>query len=160
MKSHQKLSLKDGIFYAGLQRRMITNRRNNNSKQSEYPHGFSFIELLISSTIILLLILGTAQALIYSIFIKSKVHAYITATELAKTRLEYFKSLAFEDLELQPTVWTETISQSNNQSRYQIKGKISGESTSLKRIEIECHSDLHPQKRMRVVLLISKQLGF
>jgi type II secretory pathway pseudopilin PulG len=122
--------------------------------------GFSLIELLVSSSIIMLLILGTSQALLYAILVKSRVRAQITATELAKAKLEYFKSLAFESLELQPNSWEEIISQPNIPLRYQLKGKITNESNRMKRIEIECNSALHPQKSTRIALLISRQLGF
>lgn len=130
------------------------------SKQVVQRDGFSLIELLISSSIIMLLILGTSQALLYAIHIKSRVRSQIAATELAKTKLEYFKSLTFGSPELQPNSWAETISQPNTPLRYQLKGKIINESNSLKRIEIECYSTLHPQKSTRIALLISLQLGF
>ena len=108
----------------------------------------------------MLLILGTAQVLLYAIHLKSRVKIQAAATELVKNKLEYIKSLSFEAPELQAASWAETISPPNNPIHYHLEGKITNESISLKRIDIECYSTLHPQKRTRIVLLISQTLGF
>ena len=66
-------------------------------RQKANSRGFSLIELLISSALILFLIVGTAQMLIFSLDAKRTTDAHFAAVRLASSRLEELKSFSFDD---------------------------------------------------------------
>src|SRR4030042_6450524 len=63
--------------------------------------GFNLIELLISSSLILFLVAGTAQLLGLSLIAKRNADFHFRATRLASSRLEHFKPLSHDSPELE-----------------------------------------------------------
>ena len=122
--------------------------------------GFTLVELLISFALITFLISGTAQLTIHSLFAKSRADHNLRSAELAASKLEYFKSLAYESDELKEGIQTETIKEEGAQQIYLIEWRIQDTSLNMKRIEMEIYFKNYPQKKTRVVLLLSRELGF
>jgi hypothetical protein len=122
--------------------------------------GFSLLELLISFTLLTFVITATAQVIIHSFFVKREAEINLKIAELACLKLEYFKSLLYECEELSESQKSESLQGEASQEIYIRRWKIQPISSSMKRIEIEVFSQAHPQKKARLVLFISRKLGF
>lgn len=122
--------------------------------------GFSLLELLISFTLLTFVITATAQVIIHSFFVKREAEINSKIAELACLKLEYFKSLPYECEELSESQKSESLQGGASQEIYIRRWKIQPISSSMKRIEIEVFSQAHPQKKARLVLFISRKLGF
>jgi len=124
------------------------------------PPGFSLLEFLISLSIITFLITGTAQLIIHSFFVKRQVEINLKMAELASLKLEYFKSLPYESGELKESHGIESLRTQWSQESFQREWRIQDISSNLKKVEIEIYSESHPHKKVRLVLFISRELGF
>jgi prepilin-type N-terminal cleavage/methylation domain-containing protein len=122
--------------------------------------GFSMIELLIAMSITSIFILGTAQLTLHSIHLKRKSDCLVRASELASTRLEHFKSLPFDSMDLEDTEYEETIQDERSNHLFFRGWTIRRIASSMKRIEVDCFAQNYPRKRIRAALLISRELGF
>ena len=122
--------------------------------------GFSMIELLIAMTITCIFILGTAQLTLHSIQLKRKSDCLVRAAELASMMLENFKSLPYDSIELEDVDLSETIDDDRSNHAFLQSFAIQEVSPSLKRVEMECYAKNYPRKRMRVVIYLSRELGF
>lgn len=129
-------------------------------KLKKNRQGFTLIELLISFSIIMLLILGMAQLTFYSILVKRRSDYGLKSAELASSKLEYFKSIPFESIELNENSKREILKRKSFNGSYQREWEIQDISPALKKIEMECFSENCPQKKIRLVLFLSRELGF
>jgi type IV pilus assembly protein PilV len=123
-------------------------------------NGFSLIEVLISFVLATCLLLGTAGLAVHSLVVKKRAEDNLKMVELASSKLEYFKTLPFESKELEGGFRSERITEKNSQEIFEREWKIEDRKDRLKRIEIEVFPENNPQKRVRVALLISRELGF
>lgn len=129
-------------------------KRKNNSK------GFTLIEVLISFFIVMVLILGMAQLTIHSILVKKRSDYSVKSAELASSKLEYFKSLPYEDEDLRDGSMAEILEVKNPPGRCRREWKIQDVSLDMKKIEMECFFENCPEKKAQVVLFLSRDLGF
>jgi len=123
-------------------------------------HGFTLLELLISFSIVAILLLGAAQLTLYSLHVKRTSDCSLESAEMASDKLEYLKSLPFESGELEESSSEERIQSHRRNDIYERKWVISDFSLNLKKIEVECFSISCVQKKTRLVLFFSKELGF
>ncbi len=131
----------------------ISNKTKNSS-------GFTLVEILISLAAIILLGLGIAQLITYSLIIDRRSELSLKSAELAAFKLEYLKSLPFKSLELSEGQSEEKIKKEKPSSYYQRKWQIQNISEHLKKIEIECFPQAYRQKKTRLVLFLGHQLDF
>jgi Tfp pilus assembly protein PilV len=131
-----------------------------NLSKCEPKKGFSLIELLISFLIIMFLVLGIFQLVLQSMDIRKRSSAMAGSAELAAAKLEYLKTLSFEDPELKEGSYSEFIEGSGRHKRFQRAWEIEDISIEMKRVELECFSTICPQKKINLVLLLSRELGF
>lgn len=131
----------------------ISNKTKNGS-------GFTLIEILISLAIIILLGLGIAQLITYSLIINRRSELSLKSAELAAFKLEYLRSLPFKSPDLTEGQNEEKIKKENPSSYYQRKWQIQNMSEHLKKIEIECFPQAYPQKKIHLVLFLGHQLNF
>lgn len=122
--------------------------------------GFSLIEFLISLTLFTIVIMSTAQVIIYSFLVKRQADINLHLTRLASFKLEYFKSLPYESLELGEGQGIDSLKEEDSQEIFHRKWEICEISSSLKMIKIEIFSKNNPQKKVRLALFLSKELGF
>jgi prepilin-type N-terminal cleavage/methylation domain-containing protein len=122
--------------------------------------GFSMIELLIAMSITSVFILGTAQLTLHSIHLKRKSDCLVRAAELASTALEHLKSFPYDSMELEDDDHQEIIKDERSNHLFLRGWMIREASASLKKIEMDCYPENHPRKRIRVVLVLSRELGF
>jgi len=122
--------------------------------------GFSLLEFLISFSLITFVITATAQVIIHSFFVNRRAEINIKIAELASLKLEYFKSLPYENNELRESHNSESLKGEGSQESFFRRWKVRDISSNLKRIEIEVFSETNPHKKARLVLFISRELGF
>lgn len=129
----------------------------NNEKSKR---GFTFIELLISSSIILVIILALIQFSIHALILNRRSNYSIESTELVASKLEYLKSLSFDSQELNECFDYELIKAPPLKGYYRREWKIQDLSSRLKKIEVKCYFEACPEKKIKIVLFLSKELGF
>jgi len=122
--------------------------------------GFTLIELLISFALVFILITGTAQLTIHSLLVKRRADFNLRSTALASSMLEYLKSLPYESDELKEGFQTESVRGEGLLETFRIELRIQDISSNMKRVEIETFSEKCPQKKTRLVLFLSRELGF
>lgn len=128
-------------------------------RQTRNP-GFTLVEFLISFTLVTLLITGTAQLTIHTLFIKRNADLNMKTAELASSFLERLKSLPFESDELEEGSRQEPLKEDGSLETFIRQWIITDIAPNLKRIEVECFSKNRQFKKTRLVLYISKELGF
>jgi prepilin-type N-terminal cleavage/methylation domain-containing protein len=122
--------------------------------------GFSLIELLISSSLILFLIAGTAQLLIISLVAKRTADSHFTAVRRASSRLEELKSLAFDDESLNAGSHEEEIADPASSDKFTIHWRVEDIDENLKKIVLAIHPQEKPQRRTAFCLLLCRELEF
>ena len=122
--------------------------------------GFTLVEFLVSLTLVTFLLTGTVQLTIYSLLVKRNADLNLKITEHASSLFEHFKSLPYESEELKEGLVAETIKEEDSFETFIRKWKIEEISPRLKEIELEVTSEKYSQKKIRLVLYISRELGF
>ena len=122
--------------------------------------GFTLLELLISFSIVVILLLGAAQLTLYSLHVKKTSDCSLESAEWASDKLEYLKSLRFECEDLEECSAVERIQSQRSKDIFQRTWVISDVSLNLKRIEVECFAISCIPRKTRLVLFYSKELGF
>lgn len=122
--------------------------------------GFTLIEVLVSASVIILLLLGLAQITVHSLLIKRISEHRINSAVLASSKLEYFKSLAFESEELAEGSDEETVERKGLKGFYKRQWTIQDVSPEMKKIEMECFYEHSPERKIRVVSFMLRKLGF
>jgi Tfp pilus assembly protein PilV len=121
--------------------------------------GFTLLELLISFVLVILVITATAQLAIHSLLIQKRADCNLKAAELASSKLEYLKSLPYESDELKEAILTESIEEGSFNT-YQREWRIEDVASNMKKIEIICFAQSCPSKKIRLILFLSRELGF
>lgn len=122
--------------------------------------GFTLIEVLVSASVIILLLLSLAQLTVHSLLIKRISEYRINSAVLASSKLEYFKSLPFESEELVEGENEETIEREGLKGLYRRQWSIQDVSPEIKKIEIECFYEHSPERKIRLVSFMLRKLGF
>jgi len=122
--------------------------------------GFTLVEVLVSLALVFILITGTAQLTIHSLLVKRRADCNLRTAELAFSKLEYLKSLPYESDELKEGFQMESVRGEGPLETFWREWRIQDVSSSLKRVEIEIFSENYPQKKLRMVLFLSRALGF
>lgn len=118
------------------------------------------MELLISFVLIAILTTGTAQLAVHSLLVKRRADCNLISAALASSLLEYFKSLPYESDELKEGFWKESAGGEGILGTFWKEWWIQDLSPNMKRIEIESYAESGSQKKIRLALLLSRELGF
>jgi prepilin-type N-terminal cleavage/methylation domain-containing protein len=122
--------------------------------------GFSLIELLISSALLLVLIIGTAQLLGLSLAAKRNGEFQLRATRAASSRLEGFKSIPYESAALEAGNHEEHVHDPAFPGRYRIVWRVEDPDEDLKKITLEFLSVDKPRRKASFCLLLCRELEF
>jgi len=123
-------------------------------------HGFTLVEVLVSLALVFILITGTAQLTIHSLLVKRRADCNLKTAELASSKLEHLKSLPYESDELKESFQMESVRGEGLLETFWREWRIQDISSNMKRVEIEIFSENYPRKKLRMVLFLSKDLGF
>jgi prepilin-type N-terminal cleavage/methylation domain-containing protein len=122
--------------------------------------GFSLIELLISSSLILFLIAGAAQLLGLSLVAKRNADFHFRASRIAFSRLESLKSLPHDSEELKAGAHEELVIDPSSPETYRIAWRVEDMDQSLKKVVLEFSSPKKPQRKAVFCLLFCRELEF
>ena len=122
--------------------------------------GFSLIELLISSSLILFLIAGTAQLLGLSLAAKRNADFLFRAARLASSRLEHLKSLPHDSADLEAGVHGEDITDPSSPEKYRIAWQVEDLDQNLKKVVLDFFSPNKPRRKAVFCLLLCRELEF
>lgn len=122
--------------------------------------GFSLIELLISSTLILFLIAGTAQLLGLSLVAKRNADFHFRAARLASSRLEHLKSLPHDSADLKAGGHMEDITDPTSPESYRIAWRVEDLDQDLKKVVLDFYSPDKPRRKAVFCLLLCRKLEF
>ena len=122
--------------------------------------GFSLIELLISSSLILFLIAGTAQLLGLSLAAKRNADFHFRAARLASSRLEQLKSLPHDSADLEAGVHEEEINDPSSSETFRIAWRVDDLDQDLKKVVLDFYSPNKPRRKAVFCLLICRELEF
>ncbi len=128
-------------------------------KSEKNPLGFGFIEILISFVITFLLILGTAQLTMLSLLSKRNSDLRFTISEHLFSKLESFKSLSYESI-LEEGTYNECTRDLTGGAVFIWNWHIYSISTNLTGIEMGGYPENHPEKEIRLIVYISRDLRF
>ena len=137
---------------------MLRSRRFLDLKENQ--QGFTLVEFLVSFTLVTLLITGTVQLTIHTLFIKRNADLNMKTAELASSFLEYLKSLPYESDVLKVGSREESIKEGGSLETFIRQWNVTDIAPNMKRIEVECFSENRCFKKTRLVLYLSKELGF
>jgi prepilin-type N-terminal cleavage/methylation domain-containing protein len=122
--------------------------------------GFSLIELLISSSLILFLIVGTAQLLGLSLAAKRNADFLFRAARLASSRLEQLKSLPHDSADLEAGVHGEYINDPSWPETFRIAWRVEDMDQDLKKVVLDLFSPNKPRRKAVFCLLLCRELEF
>ncbi len=122
--------------------------------------GFTLVEFLVSFTLVIILLTGTAQLIMHSLLVTRHADSNLRTAELVSRKLEHFKSFPFESDELKPGQYQEILNEKRSEIPFLMEWSIHDISWGLKRVEIQCMPQDKPQKTTGLVLLLSRELGF
>ena len=122
--------------------------------------GFSLIELLISSSLILFLVAGTAQLLGLSLTAKRNADFHFRAARLASSRLELFKSLSHDSPELEAGTHEEVIIDPSSPESLRIAWRVEDLDKNLKKVVLEFFSPNKTRRKAVFCLLLCRELEF
>lgn len=125
-------------------------------KQSK---GFSLIDLLVAMTITSFLIMGIAQLMCHAILVKRKTDCSVRAAELACQKIEHLRTTVLSS-EAVETSQAEEFEDERVNFRFLREWIIQDASAAEKIIELDCYAINYPQKRTRLALTLSAELGF
>jgi prepilin-type N-terminal cleavage/methylation domain-containing protein len=122
--------------------------------------GFSLIEFLISSSLILFLIAGTAQLLGLSLAAKRSADFHFRAARLASSRLEHFKALPHDSAELEAGAHEAVIVDPSSSETYQIAWQVQDVDQTLKKVVLQFSSPSKSRRKAVFCLLLCRELEF
>jgi hypothetical protein len=122
--------------------------------------GFGLTELLVSSSLLLFLIAGTAQLLLMSLAAKRNADFHMAASRCASAKLEYLKSVPFDSPELQAGTNTFSLSDGAFLEPLNANCLIEDLEETVKRVVLEISAQNAPRKKQTFCLLLCRELEF
>ncbi|MGA2361506.1 MAG: prepilin-type N-terminal cleavage/methylation domain-containing protein [Candidatus Aminicenantales bacterium] len=122
--------------------------------------GFSLIEVLVSMTLALVLLLGTAELITLSVWAKRRGDTTSGLAHSLTTRLEGLKSLSFESDGLRPGEYSEAVRDEAGRGLFLHEWTVEDAGERMKRVRVTVCPAGRPGSGASVTLWISKDLGF
>jgi len=122
--------------------------------------GFGLVEILISSSLLLFLIGGTAQLLTVSLAAKASADFAFAAARRASAILEHNKSLPFDSSELEPGIYSPAVEDEAFPARLDAILRVEAIDEDMKRIIVEISNRYSPKKKQTYYLTLCRELGF
>ena len=123
-------------------------------------NGISFIELLLSSAILFILLIGTAQMTIHAIMVKKWSDLRLDSSAIIFSRLGQLKSRLFSGDEWEEDNNTEIIAGQTSNQQFILEWNLRSSPDGMKCIELRCFPSNSPQREARLLLYLSNELGF
>jgi type II secretory pathway pseudopilin PulG len=124
------------------------------------PKGFGLTELLINLAIIMILVTGIAELLVFSLSAQRKAEAHIKIQNLITTKLEQIKTRDFESDELREGDSSEILGDVDTKEVFHRETRVRDAGPDLKGIEVSVFSEIRPGQGAQLTLFLSRELGF
>lgn len=122
--------------------------------------GFSLVEALFSSSLLLLLIIGTAQLLASSLAAKRRADFHFRASRCGSSKLEYLKSLPPQSSELTDGWHEELLLEKSSGETYRAEWEVETLRGTAKKIRLKISPQAKPGWEAVYLLLKCDGLGF
>lgn len=122
--------------------------------------GFGLIETLITLSLSVFFIAGTGQLLFQSVRLHKKCEAEARTVRVATSWLEYLRSLPFDREELKAGAHEDWVTGPGEAVRIRREWTVEDAAPEAKRVEIEASVEDGRCRALRLLLIISKDLGF
>ncbi len=129
-------------------------------KKKEGSPGFTLLELLIASTLMIIFITGIVQSIALSLDVNRRCRARNITTETAVSALESLKSRPFGHPSLREGSWSDRLSSPVVPADIRLDYHIVDLSSGLKRVEIKCWIPAWRSFPVHSAVILSKELGF
>ncbi len=121
--------------------------------------GFSLIETLTAMALAIILVLGTAELLAYSLKAKKKGDLASGLAQASKVRLETLKAGPFDGPGLEPGAYSAAVVDEISLEPLIQDWTVEVED-QMKKVFLVTRSRDYPESELRLVLYISRALGF
>ena len=121
--------------------------------------GYSLIELLIASSLLIIVIIGTGQMVLLSWRFKMRSDAATAAADLAASRVEALRPHLIKDLGAVDGS-AEVLAPGQSKLAYDLTWTADYHSPGLASLEMQCTPRILSQKRTLLKVYISSTLGF
>jgi len=122
--------------------------------------GFSLIEALVSMTLALLLVIGTAEIITLSIWAKKRGDTAAALAHALSARIESLKSLSFASDALQPGAYSETVGDEAGRGLFRHEWTIEDAGDGMKRIRVTISPAARPGAAASMTVWISGDVRF
>ena len=122
--------------------------------------GFSLIEVLVATTLALVLLLGTAELITLSIWAKRKGDMTAGLTQALSCRLANLRSLAFAPGGLLPGDYSETVDDEAGRGRTLHQWTVKAAGERMVEVRLRVSPAGRPGAAVSMTFWISKDLGF
>jgi prepilin-type N-terminal cleavage/methylation domain-containing protein len=123
-------------------------------------HGFTLIEALLALALVSVLVLGTGEVLIHALAVKKSVDEQMEACSLGAAKIEQLKASRFESAALAAGDGSEEIRGASVAAVFTREWRIEDVSDGLKRAEVAVFSRSRPGRKVRMALLLLRELEF
>jgi prepilin-type N-terminal cleavage/methylation domain-containing protein len=124
------------------------------------PPGFSLIETLVAMALALLLVVGTAELLAFSLAAKRSGDAASELAQVLATTLERLKSVPFDGPELEPGSATENVAGAGGLRVFVVSWTIESAGDGMKAVRIRAHPRGRPRSAAALTLYLCRDLRF
>ena len=122
--------------------------------------GYTFIDLIIASSIMLFLLIGIGQLILHSEMLKFRSDVKLAAAQMASSKLEEIRSSLNRNNITERVQENESIHVPWLKTPFSRNWRIVDSGKDIVRIEVECFLQSDHQRKTRLALHYSRRLGF
>ena len=122
--------------------------------------GFTLLEVIVASSLIFVLLIGTAEIVLHSTWAKRNADSHFRIAAAAVAKLESMKPLPFEGAALNPGSYRLDSGGGPGESAIVLEWTIEPPSAGIKKIDLLAYGENEREAGTPIVLLLSKHLGF
>ncbi|MFC2156834.1 hypothetical protein ACFLT9_03255 [Acidobacteriota bacterium] len=122
--------------------------------------GYTFIDLIIASSILFFLLIAIGQLILHSETLKFRSDIKLKTAQMASSKLEEIRSSLNRNSVTKGTQDNETIHVPWLKTPFSRNWSIVGTGEDICRIEIECFLQSDMKRNIRLALYYSRRLGF
>lgn len=128
--------------------------------KKQNPQGFSLIELLIAFSLLVFVLVSSAQLLIYAQSVFSRYRDLVQCSHTLAEHAEHLRSLPFDSPELKTGSYAVENTDPSSGRTYALTWTIEDAAPGQKTVRIRCHRTGHARRGSEAELLLLSALGF
>ena len=135
-------------------------RRTAGRSRTVKNEGFSLIEFLIASLVVMILLLGAGELILRSRLVKQRCDLRTICISLVSTKLESLMDLPFGSPELEEGMGEETFTPEGMKLPFRLSWAIDNLGEDLKRVILHCRPETLPEREIGMMVYIVGTLEF